>query len=359
MKITWRAELLPLIIASMAVLIVITGGYVRIHDSGESCPDWPTCFGKIHPFSSEEEQTKWWDENSDEIDSRGENKRYSIFEIFIEWLHRLIVGITGFVVIANLYFVHKSRKSLGIDTQFSSYLVAILLFLQALVGAITVKYDNVDWSVSLHLFLAMVFITSLLLHWLLWARASKILSEKFIPSLNYAKSNIRIYGIMSFSVLILLMIGAWLSSAAGGTYNVGCNIGFYEGWPLCHSKVIPNLSITPIFVQMIHRFAVIIVAGILIYGYLTMNKTKSEHPSDKIIDKFVNSGIILFFVNSLIGGLYIITAKPDGFIEMLSLLHLLVGAASFLCIVYALLICILELRYSKQSLSGSTISSDE
>ncbi|MDP7256115.1 MAG: COX15/CtaA family protein, partial [Candidatus Poseidoniia archaeon] len=36
---------LPLALAALALLIIITGGWVRIVDAGESCPDWPACFG--------------------------------------------------------------------------------------------------------------------------------------------------------------------------------------------------------------------------------------------------------------------------------------------------------------------------
>ena len=28
-----------------AVLIISFGGAIRIHDAGESCPDWPKCLG--------------------------------------------------------------------------------------------------------------------------------------------------------------------------------------------------------------------------------------------------------------------------------------------------------------------------
>ena len=349
MKITWRAEFLPLLVASMAVLIVISGGYVRINDSGESCPDWPTCFGKIHPSTSEDEQGDWWEQNTDEIDSRGADKRYSFFEIFIEWFHRLIVGITGFVVLANLYFVHKSKDSLGKDVQYSSYLVGLLLLSQALIGGLTVRYDNADWSVSLHLFLAMIFISSLFLHWLLWSRATNTLSEKFKPPLDYALRNIRILGGMSFSVLLLLMIGAWLSSAEGGTYNAGCNIGWYTGWPLCHGSLFPNFSSTPVLVQMIHRIAVLLVAAVLIYGYFRMKKDCGEDISVKITRKFTILGFQLFMINILIGGAYVVTATSDGFTELLSLVHLILGSAIFLCITFSLLVCMIEIRYSKES----------
>ena len=26
-------------------LVIALGGLIRIYDAGESCPDWPTCFG--------------------------------------------------------------------------------------------------------------------------------------------------------------------------------------------------------------------------------------------------------------------------------------------------------------------------
>ena len=61
-----RLSILPLAIAIMAILITIVGGTVRIHDAGESCPDWPTCFGTLGFDISSEEQEVWWNDNPDE-----------------------------------------------------------------------------------------------------------------------------------------------------------------------------------------------------------------------------------------------------------------------------------------------------
>ncbi|HJL59189.1 MAG TPA: COX15/CtaA family protein, partial [Candidatus Thalassarchaeaceae archaeon] len=77
-----RACDIPLALAIMALTVIIAGGVVRIHDAGESCPDWPTCFGTLGFDVSEEEQTAWYEANPDEVDSRGENHRYTSFEIF-------------------------------------------------------------------------------------------------------------------------------------------------------------------------------------------------------------------------------------------------------------------------------------
>ena len=31
----------------ITVIVIGIGGTIRIYDAGESCPDWPTCFGTV------------------------------------------------------------------------------------------------------------------------------------------------------------------------------------------------------------------------------------------------------------------------------------------------------------------------
>ena len=50
-------------------LVIALGGIIRIYDAGESCPDWPTCFGTLGFDVSEAEQEAWYEANPDEIDS--------------------------------------------------------------------------------------------------------------------------------------------------------------------------------------------------------------------------------------------------------------------------------------------------
>ena len=62
-----RPSTLPLMMLVFAILIISFGGAIRIHDAGESCPDWPKCFGTYGFDISEEEQEAYWEENPDEI----------------------------------------------------------------------------------------------------------------------------------------------------------------------------------------------------------------------------------------------------------------------------------------------------
>ena len=73
----YRSYLIPFGLALIAFLIITTGGWIRISDAGESCPDWPKCFGTWGFDISEEQQAEWWEENPDEIDSRGAQHRSS------------------------------------------------------------------------------------------------------------------------------------------------------------------------------------------------------------------------------------------------------------------------------------------
>ena len=88
MAVWYRSHLIPFGLAVIAFLIITTGGWTRISDAGESCPDWPQCFGTWGFDVSEEEQAEWWEENPDEIDSRGAQHRYTTDQIFTEWAHR-------------------------------------------------------------------------------------------------------------------------------------------------------------------------------------------------------------------------------------------------------------------------------
>jgi heme A synthase len=87
----------------LTFLVIALGGVVRIYDAGESCPDWPTCFGDWSFDVSAEEQEAWWDAHPDEIDSRGAEHRYTTFQIFTEWSHRLVAGfVLGPLIETNL-----------------------------------------------------------------------------------------------------------------------------------------------------------------------------------------------------------------------------------------------------------------
>lgn len=333
MALWYRSHLIPFGLALIAFLIITTGGWIRVSGAGESCPDWPTCFGTWGFDITPEEQGEWWEENPDEVDSRGTEHRYTTDQIFTEWAHRGLVGIIGILVIYSHYTAWALKEKIGGRTYKMHYAVSIFLILQAVLGYVTVDLDNAPWTVSIHLFMALMFTTSLLAVGLFWWEGENEL-PRYLRITNAKKIKI----IMWYSSVILLfqlLIGAYLSTSH---HRAACGLGFYEGWPLCGSTFIPDISQFGILLQFGHRISAVVVGAVLIW----MRTKNKDVNSDSTITKLFDILLLFYFLNILIGGLYIISATEGNFPEWVSLLHLLIGALTFLTSAFAYLTCIIS-----------------
>ena len=336
MEASWwrRPSTLPLLLVVMALLIVVVGGSIRINDAGESCPEWPTCFGTWHFDISEDEQAAYWAANPDQIDSRGEDHRYTTFQIFVEWFHRLLVGIIAVPIVLNVLMARRQRDVYGSAVFNSTVLSAILLFVQGAAGLVTVVFDNADWTVALHLSLACMFTAGLG-----WQYMSMRLQEgakwAFMQTpTRFLEAHMkRMYGITA-AVGLLLVLGAWVSSSAGGQYNQSCSVGFPTGWPKCQGSFLPSLDGPGIFIQMIHRFGALVVGLVLVLSISNMRMSSEHEEGSAAMLRSVEVTAGLWMLNVVVGGSYIVFAKVGDFPEWLSLLHLVVGVSAFLAAVY-------------------------
>jgi len=330
-----RPSALPLALLVMALSIIIAGGIIRINDAGESCPDWPQCFGTWGFDVSADEQGAYWTENPDEIDSRGVDHRYTSLEIFSEWFHRLLVGIIAIPVLLNAILARRMIETYGETVYFSTLFSGVLLIVQALVGALTVSMDNIDWSVALHLSLACIFTSSFLFQHFAMRKAENSGCEFFAMNPEFVSANRKRVDAMMGAVFTLLILGAWVSSTAGGHYNQGCSVGFPNGWPKCNGTLLPSFDGPGVLVQMIHRFGAVLVGLVLVSGSARLRSEARIHEVTPLFGRITDFAAGLWILNVLVGGSYIVLADMEEFPEWVSLLHLIFGISCFLVAVSA------------------------
>ena len=207
-------------------ILTIFGGVVSVTESGLACPDWPLCEGRFMP-------------------QMVDGKQY-------EHSHRIVASVVGVMTfcLAALLFKHRRQQKplvkLGV-------LAAVLVTIQALLGALTVVL-KLPWTVvSAHLAVATAFFaltTSLafLAHpkWLAPTPAQKKLAQVIIP----------VAGLV------------YLQVVAGGVMRhlrAGLACGF--DLPLCNGTVWPLDGNVGVQVHMVHRVLGMITA-LAVFGLM-------------------------------------------------------------------------------------------
>ena len=305
------------------MIVIGLGGLIRIYDAGESCPDWPLCFGTIGFDISEEEQEAWYIENPDEVDSRGSGHRYTTFQIFTEWLHRILAGLVlGPLVILNWYMLRGSEEKV----KFASTLTVVLIVWQGGIGWLTVEMDNLHWSVALHLSSALAFTMSMFWLWLTLTRTEDGLPGwlRFDYSIS-KKWKVRV-GLLSLGAFVSIFSGTFVSTTPGA--NFGCGVdGLPDSWPLCNGKIVDSVEDVVAQSQIIHRWFVGLMLIALIFASYSIS---NENSGNNVLRNWIWGSTFLFFVNTSIGAIYVLSWDlEEGFFEFLSLVHLMMASLTF------------------------------
>ena len=315
----------------LTIIVIAVGGVIRIYDAGESCPDWPTCFGTWGFDVSEAEQEAWYEENPNEIDSRGSGHRYSTFQIFTEWFHRILAGaVLGPLVLFNWWLVRKEDCH-GSEPLMASTISVILILWQGAVGWLTVKLDNENWSVALHLGSALAFTLCLIWLWLALSRSNGDELSWRGCGFGFSDKWRTTIGWLAVGAFVSLFSGTFVSTTPGA--NLGCGVsGFPESWPLCGGVIADSVEDVILQSQMIHRWFVAAIGALLIAAsYVSWNESQDSE-SSICARNWIWLATIAFISNSLIGATYILSwdIEENGFTEFLSLIHLILASLVFL-----------------------------
>ncbi|MFZ9028526.1 MAG: COX15/CtaA family protein [Crocinitomicaceae bacterium] len=189
-------------------LVVIAGSFVRITGSGMGCPDWPRCFGEWIPPTELEQLPENYQEiylekrkkklnkfcktlrsmGMEETAERLENdpevlkeEDFNARKTWTEYVNRLVGFLAGnAMLIAFIWMLFRYRKSKII--WIAAFNLVLMLF-QAWFGSIVVASNLVPWTITIHMFLALVIIgIQLYILYLISPRQNQKL-----PQLNWVK----------------------------------------------------------------------------------------------------------------------------------------------------------------------------
>jgi len=161
---------------------------VRSTGSGMGCPDWPKCFGQWMPPTSVEQLpedyketysdyrhkknerfTKYlmaigFDETANKIlndQAIREEADFNPVKTWIEYVNRIVGVVIGILIFAVFVYSLRFWKS-NREVTILSFLTFVLVGFQGWIGSIVVSTNLTPWTVTIHMFLALVIVASLI-----------------------------------------------------------------------------------------------------------------------------------------------------------------------------------------------------
>jgi len=208
-----RAALLA---AILCAIVVVVGAWVRLTNAGLGCPDWPGCYGHIHPAQLVDRVA--------EINAENPARPFDYQKALNEMVHRYIVGALGILVLALAALSVWNRRDPA-QPRVLPWVIVVLLVLQALLGMWTVTLLLKPLIVTLHLLGGLA--TLALLWWLALPPERR--------ELKAAERPVRRLAIAAFAVLVAqIALGGWTST----NYAAAACADF----PSCHGKWWPDMD---------------------------------------------------------------------------------------------------------------------
>jgi cytochrome c oxidase assembly protein subunit 15 len=162
-------------------LVICAGSFVRITGSGMGCPDWPKCFGQWIPPTAEEQlpanylsifQEKrakkavkfckfltsiGMKETAEKIKADPtllKEEPFNAARTYTEYINRLLGFLAGNLMLAGFFWsllFYRKRWLLTL-----SAINLVLIAVEAWFGSIVVATNLVPWTITVHLFLALL-----------------------------------------------------------------------------------------------------------------------------------------------------------------------------------------------------------
>ncbi len=209
--------LIVLLAASVVgiILQISLGGVVRVTESGDGCPDWPTCFGRWIPPAD--------------------------YHAVLEWSHRttgVAVGLLVIASVARIVLRHRSNRPLVAT---ATAALALLVVVGVIGGQVVLSGLDPGLRTA-HLGLAEIDLLA----------AIAALTLAAWPAAGTGRPRGSDSPARAAGRLATVAAGAALIALLSGSYAVWREAGAVcPSWPLCGGDVIPNSGL--VWIHVAHR----------------------------------------------------------------------------------------------------------
>ena len=180
----------------LTFVVVVVGAYVRLHDAGLGCPDWPGCYGHLVGVPAD----------SGEIERATQafpDRPVEAHKAWKEMFHRYIAGALGVLLLAIMLIAWLRRRVSGESPWLPTMIVA-LVAVQATLGMWTVTMLLKPVIVTLHLLGGMAILA--LLTWL-------ALRQTALPRIGALARQLRPWAVAGLIIVFCqIALGGWVST---------------------------------------------------------------------------------------------------------------------------------------------------
>ena len=295
-----RFRKLTLFTAIVTYALVVLGGIVRVTGSGLGCLDWPLC---SQPLPE------------------------AYMEPLLEMSHRFVAAfVTVLVVLVAVTAWRGYRSNKWI---FRAAMVGVgVIFVQIILGAITVLLKNHPITVVLHFGAALTMLACTTIVATVARLPESTVGAGHTPLRKWAWLSVMfIAGLLFFGALV-----------TGTNSALGC----LTDWPLCRGSLLPNTTDLSTYINWFHRFFALITGLVLTYTVVVAWRSKHQQHNAWIASALMLS---FFIVQAVIGGAVVLSQIHlvwRGF-------HLALAAATWTA---AIVLLVLAVR------SGQTLPAD-
>ncbi len=286
-------------------LLIVLGGIVRVTDSGLSCPDWPTCYGRLYaPLG---------------------------IHTLLEQSHRYVAAIIGVLVVTlavgALLWARKERQVL------IPALIAPLIFVvQIILGGLTVLLKLPSTIITAHLGTALAIFAMVI--------TIAIMSGKAAPSKEHPDKTRKFVRLAMTNALLVYGLILSGSYVFGSGASLACT-----SWPLCGTAQPWAITNHLADVNIFHRLVATFVGLVLIWTLISAWRRRKVAPGQAWVAVVAGA---LFIAQSVVGGLIVLLYKP----AFVAALHLALATAVWACLV---LLAVLATRQLQAAPRGAEL----